>query len=314
MDSRRYTKKLKTLVLKYATKLSYAAVSELVLDTCKGATISSQQIWRLVKENALAISASQEAQIEAFTASKAEITAEKVDIYAQNAKEIIYLSDDVCVKEQKQVRNKIAKEGKSFCNTRISMLQTTDGSYETIVSGFALDNVLHTKAVLWQNYGQNHLPIVAITDGARSLKNDLKSLFGSEVVHILDWYHLHKKVHQTLTMISHKQDKEQHSTALLNYLWQGKTMDAIRYLQEIKAKNQASKEMLITYLTKNENTIIDYKKRKEIGKIIGSGRTEKANDILVAKRQKYKGMAWTPNGSLAIILTTANISATDLLQ
>ncbi|TAF83749.1 MAG: hypothetical protein EAZ50_00060 [Runella slithyformis] len=101
-----------------------------------------------------------------------------------------------------------------------------------------------------------------------------------------------------------------HSTDLLNYLWQGKSREAIEYLKQIKAKNESSKEMLITYLSKNENTIIDYKKRQENGKIIGSGRTEKANDTLVAKRQKYNEMAWTKRGSLAITLTTANINAT----
>lgn len=100
-------------------------------------------------------------------------------------------------------------------------------------------------------------------------------------------FYLNKKVHQTLTMISNKEDKLVHSTDLdlLNYLWQGKTTGAIEYLKKVKAKNESSKEMLITYLSKNENTIIDYKKRRENGKIIGSGRTEKANDTLVAKRQ-----------------------------
>ncbi len=42
------------------------------------------------------------------------------------------------------------------------------------------------------------------------------------------------------------------------------------------------------------------------GKTIGSGRTEKQNDILVAKRQKYNGMAWLPKGFLAITLVTTN--------
>ena len=86
-------------------------------------------------------------------------------------------------------------------------------------------------------------------------------------------------------MISYKEDKLVHSTDILNYLWQGKITEAMGYLQGIKAKNQPSKEMLITYLTKNKNTIINYKKRQENGKIIGSGRTEKANDTFVAKRQ-----------------------------
>ena len=105
------------------------------------------------------------------------------------------------------VHYKIPKEGKNFCNTRISMLQKADGSYQTIVAGLGIDNVAYNKTILWQNYGQKQLPIVAISDGATSLKNDLKSIFGVEVVHILDWYHLNKKVHQTLSIAAANRDK-----------------------------------------------------------------------------------------------------------
>jgi len=68
--------------------------------------------------------------------------------------------------------------------------------------------------------------------------------------------------------------------------------------------------MLTTYLRKNEHTIIDYERRKLAGKTIGSGsgRTEKQNDILVAKRQKYNGVSWSSKGSLAITLITASYS------
>ena len=45
---------------------------------------------------------------------------------------------------------------------------------------------------------------------------------------------------------------------------------------------------------------------KMAGKTIGSGRTEKQNDILVAKRQKYNSMAWSSKGYLAITLVIAN--------
>ena len=304
-----YSKKLNSFILKYATKMSYASVKDLVSSTCGNTTISSQQIWRIVKDNGLAISKNQATQIESFNASGAEISVKKVDIYDSEAVEILYLCDDVCVKEQKEKRDEIPKEGKTFCNTRMSMLQKDDGSYQRIVAGLGIDNVAYNKAILWQNYGKKQLPIVAISDGASSLKNDLKAIFGVDIVHILDWYHLHKKIHQTLSMISTKEDKMLHSKTLVNYLWQGKTVEAIEYLKAIKAKNESSKAMLITYLVKNESIIINYKKRKENAKTIGSGRTEKANDILVAKRQKYNGMAWTKNGSLANTLTTANINA-----
>ncbi len=150
----RYSKKLTAFVLKYATKISYASVKELVSNTCGNTTLSSQQIWRLVNDNGLKISTVQAKQIEAFNASDAEINLQKVDIYDIEAAEVLYLCDDVCVKEQKSQRDKVAKEEKNFCNTCVSMLQKADGSYQTIVVGLGIDNVPYNRVILWENYGE----------------------------------------------------------------------------------------------------------------------------------------------------------------
>ena len=61
------------------------------------------------------------------------------------------------------------------------------------------------------------------------------------------------------------------------------------------------------YLEKNRTTIIDYDRRQKTGKVIGSGRMEKQNDVVVAQRQKRKGMSWSKQGSLSLALVTANL-------
>lgn len=61
------------------------------------------------------------------------------------------------------------------------------------------------------------------------------------------------------------------------------------------------------YLEKNCTTIIDYERRQKTGKVIGSGRLEKQTDVVVAQRQKRKGMSWSPQGSLSLALVTANL-------
>jgi hypothetical protein len=40
--------------------------------------------------------------------------------------------------------------------------------------------------------------------------------------------------------------------------------------------------------------------RKQLGLRNGSGIVEKANDLLVAKRQKHKGMSWGKKGSISL--------------
>jgi hypothetical protein len=86
-------------------------------------------------------------------------------------------------------------------------------------------------------------------------------------------------------------------------LW-NKAVEAIAYLNEIIPKC-IHKEMLMAYLIKNQNTIINYEKIQKVGKTIGSGRTEKQNYILVAKRQKYNGMPWSLTGLIASTLNAA---------
>jgi len=48
--------------------------------------------------------------------------------------------------------------------------------------------------------------------------------------------------------------------------------------------------------------IIDYERRAKVGKVIGSGRMEKAVDLAVGMRQKKKGMSWSETGSHALAL------------
>lgn len=303
-----YSQGLRDFALEYCTKLSFAATAKLIQRSCGGTSLSDQHLWNWVQQEGQAISQQQQETIAAFESSQAKVGLEWVDIYAKEGEEIIYLSDDVCVKEQKPKRDKTLKTKNKRCNTRISMFSLPEQKYHTLVAGFGIDNLALVQACLWEQYPQkiDKLPIVAITDGATSIKNEIKAAFGEGCIHILDWYHLEKKVYETMSMIAYKAEKQHYCQEILQLLWKGKGAEAIGYLQQISPKNKPSQEMLLTYLTKNQASIINYEKRKEVGKTIGSGRGEKQNDIIVAQRQKYNGMAWSPNGSLAMALNTAN--------
>jgi hypothetical protein len=151
------------------------------------------------------------------------------------------------------------------------------------------------------------LPIVAITDGARSIRITLHELFGEDLFIILDWYHLRLKVKNLMSMIAiNKTLKELYIKDLGALLWRGKAVEALEYIAQItEVKNQDKLDELAGYIQKHQSEIIDYYTRQLAGKTIGSGRCEKANDIIVANRQKKKGMAWSISGSkaLAIIKT-----------
>jgi hypothetical protein len=115
-----------------------------------------------------------------------------------------------------------------------------------------------------------------ISDGATCLKNQNKAIFGQNVRHILDWYHLSAKIKQLMSQIApNKAIKEEMIALLLNYLWQGKTITALIALKFLVPKNKVKHEELVGYLEKNEGYIIDYERRQKADKSIGSGRMEK---------------------------------------
>ncbi len=121
---------------------------------------------------------------------------------------------------------------------------------------------------------------------------------------ILDWYHLSKKVRDFLAMISrNKAEKNEHFKFLFSHLWHGKVEECLDYLQnKVVARNQNKLDELINYFTKHQTSIINYERRKQAKKTIGSGRIEKGVDLTIGKRQKDNGMSWRKLGSRALAI------------
>ena len=62
-------------------------------------------------------------------------------------------------------------------------------------------------------------------------------------------------------------------------------------------------------MSKHQPEIINYQRRQKAGKSIGSGRVEKAVDLVVGHRQKKKGMSWSAKGSQALaVLRVAELN------
>lgn len=301
---------LQEFSLRYATMLSYERVSGLIQERCGTTNLSDQRVNNLVCEKACEITQEQELLIKESLSTNQEVKAVAVDIYCAESEEVVWLSDGVCVSEQKAFRNKEPKQTKERTTTDIAMLQTEEGIYKTIIAGKGIDPVRLYRADIVKEYGSkaSSLPIVAISDGARSIKKENKELFGKEVTHILDWYHLEEKVYQLMTQIApNKKEKEVYNELIINALWKGETDKAIKQLEEIDAKNVSKQNELLGYFQKNKPHIIDYERRRLAKKVIGSGRMEKRNDCVVSQRQKRKGMSWSKTGSLSLALVTANL-------
>jgi hypothetical protein len=79
----------------------------------------------------------------------------------------------------------------------------------------------------------------------------------------------------------------------------------LKSLPESEMKNAEARLNLITYLTSNRPMIPVYAVRKKLGLRNSSNRGEKANDLMVANRQKHQGMSWSTSGSVALASVTA---------
>jgi hypothetical protein len=300
----------------YSNRLSYQEVAALVERHCGARVLSSQAIWQLVQHQALRLSE----MIERTTLGNQNDAAVKVtseiDLYDSRCAEVLLFDDAIGVKAQKPERPRspvCAVEGSEHAktvSTDVVMLQTAPQQFEYLSAPIAADGTvrLSIEAVVQARIHQVYdkatapLPLVVISDGATLIRQRWNRTFGSAVVVILDWYHLCEKFRQLMSMIARtKDEKTSHLKALLSELWHGRTQAALDYLQsQVIPPNREKWQELITYLEKHRQEIVDYERRRQVGKSIGSGRVEKAVDQVIGYRQKRKGKSWRPQGSRAL--------------
>ncbi len=317
---------LQELVAYYSNRISYQEVENLVERISGEKLLSDQKIWDIVVNKAVEVSSQWQQEIQSIKQSiKSESQiASLVDIYNPLSQEILLFDDGIGVKKQKENRHKKQdvvisesdesgkKQKRQTVTTDVVLLETPKGSFEYLTSPIdnqgqpliSLEEIIKCKLKYYYHNCNFPLPIVAITDGASSIRKRLYALNPQGITLILDWYHLCKKLREFLSMITrNKAEKTEHSKFLFCNLWRGNTRDVLTYLKtQIKARNQKKLDELITYITKHQSEIINYELRRKTGKTIGSGRMEKGVDIVIGHRQKHKGMSWSSLGSKALAI------------
>ena len=305
-----YSQGLDKYIMNWSNEVSFEKLSDLIEQTTGERQLSSAGLENYV------IRCAEEISQEWLLSSSEKIIPisikEEIKLYEKKEEEIYVMVDDIGVKAQKPEREKERKEtDKKRIDTTVGLLSDSIGNYIPIIQGINRkgETIYPFELSLHDMVRQLHdcdkpLPIVAITDGAQSIRLSLHEVFGKNVCIILDWYHLQKKVIDLMSMISTKKTgKEEHILNLTNLLWQGNVEESIRYIKKLEnVRNEEKQTELIKYLTKHSSEIINYELRQSIGKIIGSGRGEKANDTIVAHRQKKKGMSWSQKGSSALAI------------
>lgn len=333
-----FSDKLKEFAAYYSNRLSYKDTEELIRRLAGSQQISDQKIHQLVVNKALEVSQALTEETQLIlrdTTKKLPAINGIVDIYEATAKETLLLDDAIQVKGQKETRersksdlnqaveivsqdSKVAPE-RARISTDVIVLEKKKGDFEyiTAVIDYAEKEPLPLAAIVKskviQEYGDEPKPlnIVAITDGAKAIRGRLLAIFGITVVIILDWFHLGKKVRELMSMIAPtRAEKITYLKFIFYHLWHGKTEAVLDYLKTVvKTKNPEKLAELIGYIEKHQAEIINYKRRQQAGKVIGSGRIEKGCDQVIGHRQKKKGMSWSERGSKSLgILKVAEIN------
>jgi len=214
-----------------------------------------------------------------------------------------YISiDDIGVKHQKETRKDGGSKSTKNVENTVVHIQSSNGSYCLTASG--MDNAFKMLlAFLLSNNMMLGYSLIFLADGAKNIKSYIEKYFSFRpYVLILDWYHLRKKCKELISssIRGTKEQKKDDTQNLLRMLWVGNVKEAASYLNELdesRIKSSYWLGELIGYLERKEPQIVCYALRQSFGLRVSSNMVEKANDILVAQRQKHNGMSWSFEGS-----------------
>lgn len=219
--------------------------------------------------------------------------------------------DDVTPKRQNQKRTKGGSDEprkRKYVHDTIIRIDFQGKNYTLCALG--LNSALKYLIAFLLNNGMQDRRFQFFTDGHTALNNTILSSFSwkLDLGLILDWYHLTKKCKEQLSLaLNGRKIRNEVLVDLMPLLWHGLTPQALVLLNalgEDKIRNKSKLEKLIAYLERNSGYIPCYAVRKKLGLCNSSSIGEKMNDLIVSKRQKRNGMAWSREGSIALAAIT----------
>ena len=158
----------------------------------------------------------------------------------------------------------------------------------------------------------NQEQLVILSDGARWI-NKLAQTQDPKATLILDWWHLKRRVWQTVRGLPadelSDQERQAWAQQWIDQLWRGQssqTLQSIMILapqlggQPSEKPAQLEERSLLAlhqFISNNRAAIIDYHHFQQSGYYIGSALVEKTVDLLVCRRQKLRGQNWSRTGA-----------------
>jgi len=183
------------------------------------------------------------------------------------------------------------QQAHQFGEIRTARITTVEGT--RCLSGTG-DAFLQTRRVLTLLSMGPGRSLLLLADGARWIRAFWRTLvvpFPTTMM-ILDWWHLRQKCAEFGSRICRGHlAKERFLRQMQRRLWRGDVDAACAYLEAYRpqARNTEKLEELLAYLRARQDFLPNYRQRYIARRYIGSGHTEKLNDLLIARRQKGAG-------------------------
>ena len=196
-----------------------------------------------------------------------------------------------------EVANEADDPGMASSSSYILTSPSVAGAFK-VLFGFLCANGLLEKT------------LVFFVDGAKNLNGAIGALYGFlDMKVILDWYHLRKKMEETLsTVCNNTRYRNGMLQKTMPLLWRGDIDGAVAALLSMDmgmVKDKGRLDYLVGYLGRVRANVPNYMLRDALGLRNSSNRGEKANDLVVAERQKHNGMSWSDAGSTALAAVSA---------
>ena len=242
-------------------------------------------------------------------AKEIKISEYKASDYESKETSVNISIDEVVVNRQSETRptNEKSKQKKRVDNAVIQV-QNENGRY--ILNSMSVTGAIKQLIGFLVSNGQMWREIVIFADGARSINSAVKETLGyARYKIIMDWYHLGKKCRGELSMgLRGREVRNEIAGEMMGKLWRGDVEGALLVLGSIEAgkiKDGTKITDLREYLGRIREHVPCYALRKKLGLRNSSNQGEKANDLIVSKRQKRNGMSWSDDGSFAFASVAA---------
>ena len=161
--------------------------------------------------------------------------------------------------------------------------------------------------------------LIVLADGARWISQLAKTQYPQARL-ILDWWHLKKRVGETVDWLKQyglgRKDATNWGRQLRDWLWRGKAVAAMQSCRSLGQQlglsppvdkpqtklGQTSLQSFYLYLRNNLDSIVDYQTyRRRKGYFISSVWVEKTIDLLICRRLKLRGQNWSRQGAENVV-------------